>query len=377
MKSIFEFDEIVASLYEEDRDSYNIFRGIYEFRSGIGKQKIPKSFRNKIVDYFGQKDSEGQVIEDTSKIIARIEKQNIIHIYNKWTGEGTLFNSFRAKRPGIKDKDHQEEKDYMDKLILESKKQCDFCHPEQYTPEDIFGRIKGRNSVTAANIAKYDEWSSLIIFHNHHPHKFNLEEFSDYLNTASIWFKNVNEVDPSSKFPLFVWNCLPRAGASQIHGHGQILMSREPYGRINILKKACKEYEDETGDNLLHDLYQIHHSLGLATSKDDVFIYTSITPLKEKETIIITTENPLKSIKTKDAIYRILRCYIDILGVYSFNLSISCPEIDKDDFPYIIRIIDRGSLLKTTADMGGMELYASSVVADDPYKVIHMIRNAL
>jgi hypothetical protein len=50
--------------------------------------------------------------------------------------------------------------------------------------------------------------------------------------------------------------------------------------------------------------------------------------------------------------------------------------LDKEgEFPYIIRIVDRGSLLKSTADMGGMELYGSSVVADDPYKVIDVLKS--
>ncbi|MBI4813686.1 MAG: hypothetical protein HY802_05110, partial [Methanobacterium sp.] len=65
----------------------------------------------------------------------------------------------------------------------------------------------------------------------------------------------------------------------------------------------------------------------------------------------------------------------DISGVYSFNLSISCPPLDKEgEYPYLIRIVDRGSLLKSTADIGGMELYGSSVVADDPYKFIAILK---
>jgi len=36
--------------------------------------------------------------------------------------------------------------------------------------------------------------------------------------------------------------------------------------------------------------------------------------------------------------------------------------------------VDRGSLLKPTGDIGGMELYGSSVVADDPYNVMNSIK---
>lgn len=92
--------------------------------------------------------------------------------------------------------------------------------------------------------------------------------------------------------------------------------------------------------------------------------------------IIISSKNPSKDIEAKETIFKILRCLIDILGVFSFNLSISSPPLDNEgEFPYIIRIVDRGSLLKSTADMGGMELYGSSVVADDPYKIIEALKN--
>jgi hypothetical protein len=94
-----------------------------------------------------------------------------------------------------------------------------------------------------------------------------------------------------------------------------------------------------------------------------------------KEVIIISSENPSKKMESNETIFKILRCFIDIMGVFSFNLSISCPPINHEELPYIIRIVDRGSLLKSTADMGGMELYGSSVVADDPYKIINIINN--
>jgi hypothetical protein len=64
------------------------------------------------------------------------------------------------------------------------------------------------------------------------------------------------------------------------------------------------------------------------------------------------------------------------MGVFSFNLSISSPSLNKkEDFQHITRIVDRGSLLKSTADMGGMELYGSSVVANDPYNIINILKD--
>lgn len=373
INSIMDLEKKVKNLREIDAPTYSIFKRIYRFDFGRGAQVIPDSFKNKIVDYFGRRDSAGMIIESPDEVVDRVEHQKIIKITNKWTGESTLFNSLRADRPGIRGTDREKEKSHIFELITESKKACDFCQPEKYTPEDVFGRIYGKYSITAANLAKYDVWSSLVIFQNHNPLKFSLEEFSDYLNTSLAWFEAVNNHSPLFRFPFLVWNCLPRAGASQVHGHVQILMSREPYAKVDTLQKTWQKYGKEIDADYFQDLYQVHRSLGLSGNQGHIKFLASITPIKEKEVIIISSKMDLEAKKT---IFKILRCFIDILDVFSFNLSISCPPIDHQaELPYIIKIVDRGSLLKSTADMGGMELYGSSVVADDPYKIINLINS--
>lgn len=368
----------VEQLREDDKPSYNILKRIYRIDSKEGFQKIPDSFKKKTLTYFGQKDSRGKIIEDENEVVQRIENQEIISIFNQWTCEGSLFNSLRAMRPGISASDMAEEKKHILKLINASRDNCDFCHGEKYTPEDVFGRVRGTYSHTAANIAKYDSWSSLVIFHNHNPLEFTLEEFSDYLATGFTWFRSVYNHDPHYRFPFFIWNCLHRAGASQVHGHCQILVSEEPYARLENILKACELYETETGEDLIQDIYRVHDSLGLSVKHEDVKLFTSLTPLKEKEVVIISSKNPSESENTKKIMFKTLRCFIDVMGVYSFNVSISCPPLDNEDkHPYIIKIVDRGSMLKPTSDIGGMELYGSSVVADDPYKVIEVLKNAL
>jgi hypothetical protein len=378
MNTILNLEKTADSLRKNDIQTYNIFKHIYTFNSGTGIQIIPNSFKNKVLEYFGHQDPNGKLIESEHEIIDRIEHQKIIQIYNQWTGEGALYNSLRAERPKIRGMNLQKEKNYLKNLINESAKVCDFCNPEKYTPEDIFGRVRGKNSITAANIAKYDVWSSLIIFNTHNPLKFNLRQFSDYINTGFEWFKAVNNHSSDFRFPFFMWNCLPRAGASQVHGHCQILMSNKPYAKVKNLRNAYNEYKIKSGENYFNDLHKVHKSLGLAATQDKVHFFVSLTPIKEKEVVIISPVNPSKSIEVKKTIFNILRCFIDILDVYSFNLSISCPSIiNTEEFPYIIRIVDRGRLLNSTADIGGMELYGSSVVSDDPYKVIDVLKSNL
>jgi hypothetical protein len=331
-----------------------------------------------VLSYFGERDDSGQLTSKVEDVFENLEKQKIINIFNEWTGQGTLYNSLRSKRPGM-NRDLSGKRIKLQKLIKNSEENCDFCSPEENTPEDVFGRVRGKHSITAANIAKYDVWSSLVIFKKHNPLEFNLKELSDYLDTSFKWFDMVFKEDENYKYPFFVWNCLPRAGASQIHGHAQILMTKDrSYARVESLKRIILKYKKETKANYLNDLYMVHKSLGLSHKSGDVRLFANITPIKEKEIIIISSEPPSEMDETKKVIFNILRCFIDVLGVQAFNMSISCPPMNEDDdVPYIIQMVDRGDISKSTADIGGMELFGSTVVADDPYKVIKILRECL
>ncbi len=373
MDSIINIEDKINKLQKKDKESYKLFKAIFNVSSASGTMKIPSTFREKVRLYFGKKDHEGNITESVNEVIERIGTQKVVKTYNKWTGSGSLFNSLRAGRPGMREEELQDQKKKIDEYIHKSGEGCDFCQPEIYTPEDIFGRIKGKYCITGANIAKYDAWSSIIFFNKHNPLDFTQDEISDYIDTGFKWFKKVKNQDKSFKFPLFLWNCLPKAGASQVHGHAQILMTDNiPYAKTQFLRKIFREYMRLTGRNYFKDLYKVHKALGLSLDAD-IMGFANITPLKEKEFIIISYQNPSKSDEVKKTIHRVLRCYIDRMGMNSFNLAISCPAFGESMYPYLIQMVDRGNIFKSTADIGAMELYGSSVIADDPYYVINTI----
>lgn len=379
MDSILNLEKRIQNLKNIDENSYKILNQIYSFNFGSGTLRIPESFENKILQYFGHRNERGDLTETLKQVIKRIENQKIINIYNKWTGEGALFNSLRTNRPGMNRQNMEKENKKLDILIKDSMENCDFCQPDKFTPEEEFGRVLGKYSITASNIAKYDVWSGLVIFKRHNPLKFSLSEVSDYITTAFNWFDKVYQQNKQYKYPFFVWNCLYKAGASQTHGHAQVLMAKnQPYAKIEDLRIIRQKYKNIKGRDYLEDMVQAHRCLGLAHKVGDIDLIASITPVKEKETIIISPLSPSKSNKAKKVIYNTLRCFIDILGVYSFNLSISSPPMDGEyETPYLIHLVDRGSLFKPTTDMGGMELFGSTVLGDDPYKVIHHLKDCL
>jgi hypothetical protein len=61
--------------------------------------------------------------------------------------------------------------------------------PEEGTPADVFGRVRGFHSTTASNVAKYDGFHGLIIFDDHDPLAFTPEKVDDYVSVALEWLE--------------------------------------------------------------------------------------------------------------------------------------------------------------------------------------------
>ena len=97
------------------------------------------------------------------------------------------------------------------------------------------------------------------------------------------------------------------------------------------------------------------------------------TQIKVKQ----TSFNIILRFDNKEKIWNIdLVVHIDDLGVHSFNLSVSMPSVydSPEGLPYVARIVDRGSLFKSTADFGTMELYGENIISSDPFRVIEDLR---
>lgn len=370
--SIMQLESRVKALGEQER---SLFNKLFEVISYDGRMNVPDSFRDKVAGYF----------RDASKtqdeIIAGLETQRIVRTYNCFTNEGALFNALRASRPGMKQDQIAEIRKKVDSWVEEefNKKGCDFCDPSNYTPSDVFGRAVGKFSETASNVAKYDGWSSIVCFKKHHPLDFSEEELSDYIETGFTWFKMVSQKDESAVYPYLMWNCLPKAGASQPHGHAQVLMSSgRPYAKVRALMYLSQKYKEDTDKGYFSDLFSAHDSAGLAVQNGDVKVIASLTPLKEKETLVIAKSRCLDDSdgrrSFRESVYNVLRCFIDDLGVHSFNLAVAMPSIKENNFPYVARIVDRGSIFNPVADIGGMELYGEPVIGSDPYKVMDALR---
>jgi len=326
----------------------------------VGELRPPESMHEWIKKYFGS--------------VPAVQQQRIVKVTNLITLEGALFNELRTSRP-------MEAKAASDlaQTIL-SNVGDPFCKPLEGTPEDIFGRVQGKHCITASNVAKYDTFHGLVISNEHNPLVFTAEGIKDYIDTALQWARKAHNVDKQARYFFFMWNCLWKSGASILHGHAQMTLGRGiHYAKIENLRRAALLYRIGHGVNYFDDLYQVHQALGLAVDYRGVRLLSYITPIKEKEVLLIS-ERPDDDLK--QVIYQVLQCFVQRLGVSSFNLALymrpidSVPE-DWSGFPVVVRVVDRGDPQNKTADFGAMELYANSVISSNPFQVADALSGVL
>jgi hypothetical protein len=355
-RRITDLPDLINALQPED---HAVADRIFDVSATTGRLVVPEAMRAWIEESFGSVDA--------------VLEQRIVRVTNRVTLQGTLFNGLRASRPldtGVSVDLERE---------IEATTGDPFCHPENGTPADVFGRIRGEHSITVSNVAKYDSFHGVVVFDDHNPLHLTPEKVSDYISVGLEWCHKALEADPEARYPFLMWNCLWRAGGSIIHGHAQVTVTRGThYPRVEHLRRAAADYRAERGSDYFDDLYRIHDSLGLGIpAEGDVRAFASLSPVKEKELVVIGGSPEDGSLHR--TVGALLRDYIQVLGVRAFNVAFYMPPlapVDEDwsDFPTVVHLVDRGSPANRTSDIGAMELYAASVVASDPFRVADLLR---
>ena len=302
------------------KDKKELFDRFFTLDTYNGPLKIPDSMKPWVIKQFGS--------------IASVKSQKIVRISNNFTSECTLYNELRAKRPLTKGKAE---------ISFDNDP---FSKPKKTTPEDVFGRVKGKHSISASNIAKYDKWHGLVIFDEKNPLNFTQASIQDSLEVGVKWLKKAHKEDPKAEFPFLLWHCLWKSAASVTHGHMQLLLTRKNhYPGVELLNGITQCYP-----KYFKDLVEVHKNLGLSVSNN---VIVNLVPKKEKEVMIISTEIN-KSFASN--LFKVLKCFRDDLGVQSFTIAIYAPPLTSQSnwkgFPVIARVIDRGPLDQKTADIG-------------------------
>lgn len=343
------------------QEQRNLFERIYTYWETRGELVPPAEMTTWIESTFGS--------------VEAVKVQDFIKITNHVLYEGSIFNELRTKRPMIFDSQ-------LNEVIKEIEKGGDgpFAHPLTGTPADTFGRIKGKYSISASNITKYDGLHGLVIYNDHDPLMFNEERIRDYFDVARQWFDKAHGTNQKAIYPFYTWNCLWNAGSSVVHGHAQIALTEgQAYAKIEEMRSHALEYQENHKSNYFEDDYKIHENLALGFEKGGVKIHAKITPIKEKE-IILTSPNFDDNLA--NALGGVLRSLKENMGVFTFNVGVILRPLMKtpevwDHMPVIVRVVDRGNLSSKTADIGAMELFAQSVVGSNPYHVIRELKKGM
>lgn len=355
--SITDLEEIINSLPAEEK---TLLQRIYAVTTVIGEQRFPQSMEPWVKQQFGS--------------LEAVARQTIVRVTNLVAGDGTVFNQLRASRPVPVD-DHN-----LEAQLEASSKNDPFANPLENTPEDLFGRVVGKHCITASNVAKFDGLHGLIVFNEFNPLSFSREQVVDYFDVAWEWAQRAHAMEPDARYFFLIWNCLWRSAASIDHGHAQLMLtSGRHYARIDALRQAALSYRQDYGSNYFADLFRVHRAVGLAIEREGVRILAHLTPYKDNEVVLIAGE---LNLSLKERIYEALACLRDRMGVASFNLSLVTPPLTETEeswegFPVLVRVVDRGNLSERASDIGGMSIYASSVVMSDPFELIRNLEEYL
>jgi hypothetical protein len=348
-RSIIDLEALVNGLTPADRQR---FHRIYSFTIGDAHLRVPSTMVTWVEEQFHS--------------VSAVESQRIVRVVNLVTGEGALFNRLRGLRPV-----HSSADTGHGSLIMDTENDI-LARPLELTPEDPFGRLENDHGVTAANVAKYDMLHGLVVFRNADPMAFTRESLAGHLDLAQQWMRAAHRWDADARYPYMLWNCLWRAGGSLLHGHYQMLMGKGMhYTKIERLRRDALDYGQRYGVDYFEELADVHLALRCAYRVGQACVMAHLTPLRDKEVVITA---PRLNAEVVDAIYQVLVAYRDRLGVGSFNMGVLMPPVvpvseSWDGFPIMIRLVDRGALDSRTSDVGGMELFAESVVASDPFAV--------
>ena len=413
--TIDQLPELIAALPERERELADRLLRVVVVE---GQTSPPPEMELWIVRTFGS--------------VEAVLNQRIVRVTNRWTFEGATFNALRSRRPGAgaasSDPPYQAELDER----IEQTRGDDFCQPEQRTTADTFGRVRGERMLTASNVAKADGWHGVAIFDEHNPLAIDAGLVADLFAVAPRWAARARETDPAARHLFTLWNCLWRAGASQIHGHAQMTLSRGmAHARVEAQRTAAARYRaayGATGGDYFADLAAVHTALGLGLAPDGaqgidsgVAVvgangedaasgargdatqgFASLTPVKEREVILLAPGAQPDDLGALAApLWRTLDVALHQLGVRSFDVVAYGPPLGAPDasdpadansdadwagFPLVARFVDRGAPLSPTpgaatpfgvtptSDIGALELYGSSVIASDPFDVARALR---
>ncbi|XP_046582314.1 uncharacterized protein LOC124289725 [Haliotis rubra] len=236
----------------ECRDLYQRFTAMFSVSKRPAPVILPKPFQAKVKNWLG----------DSEELFQQVYKQEVTHVFNRITREYTIFNPLRDKRP--MKTPAEPERQYVERLVVNSRESCDFCNYKNFTAEHETHRLESSMSYTASNTFKMEKWHALFMFKKHHPLNWNRAEFMDLMKLSQEWFKVALKRDPVAQYPQMVWDMFPHAGASQIHPHVHGFLT--PHMYHGVVEAAEPDSSDVPSFTAEHETHRLESSMSYTAS---------------------------------------------------------------------------------------------------------------
>jgi galactose-1-phosphate uridylyltransferase len=246
-------------------------------------------------------------------------------------------------------------------LVEKTRVTCPFC-PESVKvktpmfPKDFLaeGRIVEGEAVVVPNLLGHAERSVLAVLGREH--HLALKDFAsdllvDGFRSGVRYLKRLSEVDPSVRFPAFVFNYLTPAGSSIFHPHMQILARDRPFYLIGLQLEKSREYYEHQGSSFWRDLVAAERNgeryLAEIGGVDWLVPFAPLRGLNEAQAIVKGKSNLLELggedwRGLADGITNVLRFYYS-QGYVSFNIIILSGPLNEHlaGFDVNLRIVSR------------------------------------
>jgi len=304
-------------------------------------------------------------VESQFGSLGAVARQQVVRVTNLITFDGALYNPLRRWRPQTL----SAAGNFAQGVDFDR-----FADPLRHTPEDPFGRVRGRACITASNIARWDGLCAVLIFDQPDPLAFTQDALRDYLRTSLEWAQRAHQYDPEARYFIWIWNGGPKGGASIPHAHAQLALGRGMhYARVEWLRQAALAYREKWGCDYFDDLLAAHVDIGLSIQAGRLRGFFCLTANRPKDAWIYgqALDDDLA-----DALYVVLSGLVRRTNMRAFNVAILMPPLfpagDSEDwrgFPVIVRLGDRGLPDAISADVGALDLYAHNTIAEDPFEV--------
>jgi len=194
-------------------------------------------------------------LHDPRKDFALVEIESEVR-YDPLTAESARICHFALNVPPPAD---------LAQVVELSRRHCPFCPDRVETvtprfPDDLVpgGRLRRGDALVVPNLFPYDDISAIAVLGREHfvpMDRVPTALVADGLIAARDFIKIARDrLGGEETFGIVTWNYMPPAGASQVHPHMQVIVTRNPGNALRRTLAASAAWHARTGRTYPSDL---------------------------------------------------------------------------------------------------------------------------